>query len=646
MSSNKYLEALPAGYTLLWYEVLKVLGKGGFGITYLGRDTNLNQLVAIKEYLPVGIAGREEGSQVHPNSPKDAATFEWGLDRFLKEAQILAKFKHPSIVRVASFFRDSNTAYMVMEYEEGQGLDEVLKQRKTLSEAEIKRILPPLLSGLEMLHAADFIHRDIKPPNILIRKNGTPVILDFGSARQAVAGASDQMTSLLSLGYSPFEQYDSSGNRQGPWSDIYALGGVLYRAVTGEKPVDAAIRIAAKLRNESDPMRSAVELGKNRFSPGFLKAIDKALMVLETDRPQSVAAWRPMLVGAAFNEADQLSATAKREEEKSLSPSPVATQPAPRPASVSTQSARIVRQKKSSWRSFISSINDFGLQSKPVERKHLTVPPKVVVEAISDQPAPSKEELAKMEEVDILDPKLGDVWIEPMTKMEFLWIPAGTFQMGSQKGEAGRKADEIPVHEVYVDGFWMGKYPVTWSKWRRVMGNYPPGLYDPAKDNHPVERVLWEDTQKFLRQYLRMMGPKFRLRLPTEAEWEYAARAGSSTAYYFGDHATALAEYAWFQNNSNNQTQPVGLKAPNQWGLHDMLGNVWEWTEDWHSEDYYSKSPKENPKGAPFGELRVRRGGSWRSNEVACRVAHRNRVLAKSNSNALGFRLVRGLTES
>ncbi|MBF0322647.1 MAG: serine/threonine protein kinase [Magnetococcales bacterium] len=310
MSSTKFVDSLPPGSTLLWYEIVKVLGKGGFGITYLAKDTNLDQKVAIKEYLPKGFAVREKGRNVLPNSPTDTKTFEWGLDRFLKEAQILARFKHPNIVRVMSFFRDSNTAYMVMEYEEGESLDAVLKAKKVLSEGEIVRLISPLLDGLEVLHNKDFIHRDIKPANILVRANGSPVILDFGSARQAIAGhGGEQMTSLLSMGYSPFEQYDSTGNRQGPWSDIYAMGGVLYRAITGAKPPDAAIRINARLRNEPDPMKSASEAGEGQYHPAFLAAIDKALMVIETERPQSIADWRPLLLGCFSATKDSVRAT-------------------------------------------------------------------------------------------------------------------------------------------------------------------------------------------------------------------------------------------------------------------------------------------------------------------------------------------------
>ncbi|MBF0095920.1 MAG: serine/threonine protein kinase, partial [Magnetococcales bacterium] len=299
MREEGFTDALLPGTALLWFEIRKVLGKGGFGITYLGWDTQQEVAVAIKEYMPSAYASRVSQNEVVPNSPTDRKVYEWGLDRFLREAQLLAQFRHPSIVRVSNFFRSSNTAYMVMEYVEGEGLDRLLRRQKMLEEKHLKQLLVPLLDGLEVLHKADYIHRDLKPPNIFIRReNQQPVILDFGSARQAVVGRGEKMTSLLSMGYSPFEQYDSLGDRQGPWSDIYALGGVLYRAITGQRPLEASLRIAARLRNAADPLPSAEEMGRGRYSQEFLRAVDWALRVLETERPQSVGSWRPALLGS------------------------------------------------------------------------------------------------------------------------------------------------------------------------------------------------------------------------------------------------------------------------------------------------------------------------------------------------------------
>jgi len=182
---KSHRNSLQPGYKLQWYEIKEILGQGGFGITYLAHDKNLDEDVAIKEFLPIEVAAREGDFSIHPLSEGHKKNYEWGLDRFIKEARTLTKFKHPSIVRVRSVFNENNTAYMVMEYERGESLQEILTRRKKLDEAELINIIIPLLGGLEIVHETGFIHRDIKPANIFIRKDGSPLLLDFGSARQA-----------------------------------------------------------------------------------------------------------------------------------------------------------------------------------------------------------------------------------------------------------------------------------------------------------------------------------------------------------------------------------------------------------------------------------------------------------------------------
>ncbi|MBF0124781.1 MAG: SUMF1/EgtB/PvdO family nonheme iron enzyme [Magnetococcales bacterium] len=649
MAPPKFNDSLPPNSRLLWYEIIKVLGKGGFGITYQARDTNLNQMVAIKEYLPSGFAARSDGGVV-PNSPEDAKKFEWGLDRFLKEAQILARFRHPGIVRIMSFFRDSNTAYIVMEYEEGESLENILKIRNVLSEREIVRLMPPLLDALDLLHRSDYLHRDIKPANILIRKNATPVILDFGSARQAVTGRSEQMTSLLTMGYSPFEQYDSSGARQGPWSDIYAMGGVLYRAISGKKPIDASMRVMAKMRQEADPMVPAVEVGNGRYSPTFLQAIDRALQVMENDRPQSVAEWRVELLGPV--KPAEVSPATTRPLAAQLPVLPVeetkftggaAGGAIDEAKSISSCPPAAATQKKNSWRSFIASMQDFGTSYKATSTSKTSATASSTAKTASAIATASAAVPIPAAVVSLPPPRhertAGMLWTESLTQIEFVWIPSGHFFMGSTKETLGRRPDEMPQHLVELDGFWLGRYPVTLGQWKRVVGDPKMG-YQPTKGNYPIDRVLWEDTQEFIRKFSRMTGGCFQLRLPTEAEWEYAARAGSTTIFYFGDDVNQVDHYGWYVKNSNGHSQPVGQKKPNNWGLHDMLGNVWEWTSDWYSDEYYGRSPRKNPVGAAVGDARVRRGGSWRSQVAACRVAHRNRVVSESDSVAQGFRVV------
>ena len=200
------LHALPSGYRIEEYELVRVLGSGGFGITYLGYDHHLDKAVAIKEYLPNDLAVRTDKQSVLPKSNQDQADYEWGLERFLSEAQTLARFDHRHIIKVYRFFRAHGTGYIVMEYAEGETLSALLQRKGTLTEAELKAILFPILDGLAAVHGADFLHRDIKPGNIVIREDGSPVLIDFGSARQAVAGKSRSVTAIVTPGYAPIEQ--------------------------------------------------------------------------------------------------------------------------------------------------------------------------------------------------------------------------------------------------------------------------------------------------------------------------------------------------------------------------------------------------------------------------------------------------------
>jgi len=288
--------ALPAGYKLHWYEILSVLGHGGFGITYRARDTNLDHVVAIKEFLPGDLAVRTQDSAVHPVS-EDEDTFRWGLDRFIREARTLVKFKHPNIVTVYSVFEANGTAYMVMEYERGLNIEQLMKAGVTLVEEELLGVLHPLLDGLELVHEHGFIHRDIKPENVLLRKDGSPVLIDFGSARESLEIESRGLTTLVTPGYAPFEQYQRGDDpdKQGPWTDVYSMAATAYRVIAGEAPVDALARVNAVLDKTEDPLPPAIEVGAGHYSRKLLEAIDKGLAFEVRARPQSVSEWRDML---------------------------------------------------------------------------------------------------------------------------------------------------------------------------------------------------------------------------------------------------------------------------------------------------------------------------------------------------------------
>jgi len=216
--------------------------------------------------------------------------------------------------------------------------------------------------------------------------------------------------------------------------------------------------------------------------------------------------------------------------------------------------------------------------------------------------------------------------------MKFAWIPPGNFLMGSPVGEKGRDDDEVQHRVTLTKGFWLGVYPVNQAELQAVMKNNPSHF---KGDNRPVEQVSWQDCQAFCAALSKREGKTYRL--PTESEWEYACRAGATTAYCFGDDPAQLGEYAWYVENSDSVTYPVGRKKPNAWGLYDMHGNVWQWCQDWYGD--YPRSDQVDPLGPAQGSHRVIRGGSWRYYGRDCRSADRIWFVPVIRLNYLGFRL-------
>ncbi|NND91822.1 MAG: serine/threonine protein kinase [Granulosicoccus sp.] len=283
--------ALSPGYEILWYTIDSVLGQGGFGITYLAHDRNLDRAVAIKEYLPTSFAYRHQDYSVKPITGDHRENFVWGLGSFLKEAQTLARFSHPNIVRVHSVFEENNTAYMVMEYEHGQNLAAVYKKNEHLDQAFFERVFFPIFDGLKEIHKFEFIHRDIKPANIYIREDGTPVLIDFGSARQTTQQQTNEMTTLVSQGYTPLEQYSANYGDQGPWTDVYALAATIYEGIVGKKPDESLSRSACLMRSKPDQLDPLDARAHPQFSQQFLDAVYAGLKLEPEGRPQSLEAW-------------------------------------------------------------------------------------------------------------------------------------------------------------------------------------------------------------------------------------------------------------------------------------------------------------------------------------------------------------------
>ena len=627
-----YLHALPPGYRIEEYELVRVLGSGGFGITYLGYDHHLDKAVAIKEYLPNDLAVRTDNNSVLPKSTQNKADYEWGLARFLNEAQTLARFDHRHIIKIHRFFRAHGTGYSVMEYAEGETLSEVLQRKGTLTEAELKAILFPILDGLEAVHEADFLHRDIKPGNIVIRDDGSPVLIDFGSARQAVAGKSRSVTAIVTPGYAPIEQYSAKGH-QGPWTDIYGLGAVCYRCLVGEPPDDATERL------REDPLVPISKRCKGKASAALLGAIDRALRVDEGERPQTIAAWREVLAGDGKSGKGATRSVHK---------------PATRPAKSSVTAPAGVSWSDRAMEAVIVVL--LGAIAWPVWQLYGGRPGVDKTVAVVEQPAGTRAGSPERE-----------------LAGEMVSIPGGSFRMGDLSGDGS--AYERPVHSVTMPAFRLGKYEVMFAQWDACVADGGCGGYRPddtgwGRGNRPVIHVSWDDAQIFIDWLNGRTGSNYRL--PTEAEWEYAARAGSTTLYSWGDDIGSSrancqndddeydSEYGdgyWFEDlplvhsntldeydgsgcgDSYGVTARVGSFPPNAWGLHDMHGNVYEWVQDcWN--DSYAGAPSDS-SAWESGDCgwRVGRGGSWDGSAGDLRSAGRNRGERTGRGNVIGFRL-------
>lgn len=287
-------DALPAGTRFGELEILRVVGVGGFGIVYLARDHSLDRDVALKEYMPGQLAARGPSAQVSVRSGSHMETFALGLRSFVNEARLLARFDHRSLVKVYRFWEANNTAYMVMPFLQGRTLREARRaMNQAPDEAWMRQILNPLLEALEILHRETVYHRDIAPDNILLPHDGSqPVLLDFGAARRAIGDRTQTFTAILKPSYAPIEQYaESVSLRQGPWTDLYAMGAVLHYLLKGVPPPPATARTF------EDHSEVLAELSFPGVSRGFLAAVDWALAVRPQDRPQSVVEFRDALNG-------------------------------------------------------------------------------------------------------------------------------------------------------------------------------------------------------------------------------------------------------------------------------------------------------------------------------------------------------------
>lgn len=708
MSVPSLVGALQRGMNLHEYRIERVLGHGGFGITYLAYDTLLDKLVAIKEYLPNELAARVEGQSVSIRSADSREAFDWGRSHFVKEAKVLARFAHPNLIQVHRFFELNGTAYFVMDYAEGTTLAALLKAEGPLPEERLRALLVPITHGLEQVHEKGVLHRDIKPDNILLRRDGTPVLIDFGAARQTMGGATLSVMGVVTAGYAPLEQYGTSGT-QGPWTDVYALGAVAYRIVTGNKPADAVNRVG------HDPVVPARTVGAGRYSDHVLSAIDWALAVSPEDRPQTVVEWRealegihpaPALAPASAAAVDQDGPTEIiRHAGAGVEATELIRKPV-RPGAAHWKRWALPAGGSAAALAVIAMVVLIGrtpepepaaLQAPAVEAKagqeaesarpagKPTAPPKKSTAAgpapspvrgtePGSKPAPARGASQPRKDPEPAAPaapkkQLAVAQLAPGAAFQDCAncpmmgvLPRGNFMMGSARKAPGAAKWEMPERRVTLKKpIAMGWFEVTVREWQlcveaRVCPGAKTGPVRGAANRAPVVHVNWTDALTYTGWLSQHTGRTYRL--PTEAEWEYAIRAGTTSSRYWGDDRRGQCQHANGADLSaqkRNKTMPagpepcddgfaalapVGSFVPNAFGLYDMAGNVWEWMLDCWADSYAKASADGSAVDVAGCGRRVIRGGSWRAKPEAMRSANRGLSPADFRGEDVGFRVV------
>jgi formylglycine-generating enzyme required for sulfatase activity len=576
------------------YQPRRILGAGGFGAVFLCHDGHFGEDVVIKV--------------LHDGD------LERGVKDVFREAVVLRQLAHPAIIEVRDCeYADPDRAarpYIVMEYFAGGTLEDFVNQRGTLSTLHLVAVAIDIASAMQEAHGRGILHRDLKPANVLVRKEGElwlVKVIDFGLAlrRQAVetsiAVASGGKTILAesavgTLMYAPPEQMgevlDEKGQRvrPGPYSDVYAFGKLCCYALF--KTTEPRRRHWDSIPRElADLLERCMEQELQHRMPDFGPVV-KALEAI------GKAEW---------------SKHCKAEDKERR-----------RVLRLRADGLTKVRQmlrdalERSPGK---STLEDRAVIAEHCRRHHIT----------KEEAQGIFRDVRKRCEADhtaIVEPRPGTV-ITNSLGMKFSWIPPATFLMGSDQHDS-----EKPVHRVTLTkGFYMGVYPVTQAQWLAVTRSNPSICHG---GNRPVDAVSWDDCQAFCECLAQLMGKP--IRLPTEAEWEYACRAGTTTDYYSGNGEAALKKVGWYKGNSDHQTQPVGQLAPNAWGLYDMHGNVWEWCADWYGR--YPQGHVLDYVGSIQSEYRVKRGGGHFDGPVECRAACRGGFKPYLYGPWLGCRVV------
>jgi eukaryotic-like serine/threonine-protein kinase len=574
------------------YQIIKLLVKGGFGHTYLAKDLDLpGQPYCVVKHLQL--------------QDRDPAVLPIAKRLFDTEAKILYKLGNllNQIPTLFAHFEENGEFYLVQEFIVGYDLTKELIPGKQLGESYTLQLLHDILEILAVVHQQNVIHRDIKPANLMRRANGKIVLIDFGAVKEInalVAGDRNQRTLTVPIGSHGYMPSEQARGKPQLASDIYAVGAIAIQALTGEHPVGLP---------EDPQTGELVWRDRTTVSENLANVLDK-------------------MVRDRFSERYQ-NATEALQAILSLSGLP-ATNKSPSPLLLNNAPKRLVFPKKNTQKLPLNPL-------KTVEFETVTV----------NSTGETIERLQNRSQV------FTEVLANGIT-LEMVAISGGSFVMGSPNPEPERSEDEGPQHSVNIAPFFMGKYQVTQALWRAV-ANLPKVKIDlnpnPSNfngDDLPVDRVSWDDVIEFCARLSQFIGRNYRL--PSEAEWEYACRAGTTTPFYFGDTITPdLVNYNGDYPYGNGpkgiyrqKTIAVGSFPPNSFGLYDMHGNVWEWCQDvWHNN--YHGAPIDGSAWETGGDntRRLLRGGSWDCFARYCRAVLRGRVSPYLRDDSFGFRVAR-----
>jgi formylglycine-generating enzyme required for sulfatase activity len=647
------------------YLVERLLGQGGMGAVYLAVDRRFGSTVALKETLVQGEPLRRA---------------------FEREARLLNKLRHAALPVVLDYFTEGATQFLVMQFIPGEDFGELLASRGSgFPSDDVLRWADHLLDALEYLHSQEppVIHRDIKPQNFKLTPRGEIILLDFGLAK----GAPVDMSQLKGTGsvygytphYAPFEQIRGAGTDAR--SDLYSLAATLYHLLTAELPPDAMTRAEAAMLKQEDPLRLASDV-----EPGVPHAVaavlHKALAMDREERFSSAAEMREALRAAAASDAGAtiaagatpaadatipkatIAAGGRHAEPRPTMPQQAMTMPATgvggaRPWLWSAIAAAVVTTLVLG----AAYLPSFFSSSTPANSGETAEASLAAPEPSMLTTAPAMSTFAF--ETGSLGPdgavrgrkqatgQFFTVEVGEGAVIDMVNIPAGKFQMGSPDAEAGRFVDEGPLHEVDIPSFFLSRHEVTQAQWRavaqlpKVKIDLPESPSRFAGDDRPVENVTWEQAMEFCTRLARKAHREFRL--PSESEWEYAARAGTTTPFAFGETISpAVANYdakvAYGSGPAaagRGETVPAGsLGLANGFGLYDMHGNVWEWCYgEYH--DNYEGAPTDGSPWVDGGDVRNRtcRGGAWNTLAPDCRSANRYAVDAYEPPHNIGFRV-------